>query len=135
MEEFTKVAKLKNISWNIPVEPYQLLNIYGENILYEHYDNAKGNTRVALEALLAKRTNQLKVSIAGQRGGHYHEPTEFGIGKIQTNGSVPGNDSYSTVNGFDCEPSQTLNFYIKRDKTDSIKRKTSFYKRLLIQLD
>lgn len=134
MEEFSNVAGLQNVSWKIPEEPYQLIDIYGEKVLYEHYDNAKGNTRAALEALLAKRVNQLKTPISFMRGGHFHEPTEFGLGKIQTNGNVPGNDGYSTVLGFDCEPSQTLNFYIERSKSDSVKRLTSFYKRFLIQL-
>jgi hypothetical protein len=69
------------------------------------------------------------------RGGHYHEPAEFGLGKIVVNGCVPGNDSFSNVHGFDCEPSQTLNFYIQRERSDSIKRQTSFYKRFLIQLE
>jgi len=135
MEEFCKVAGLKNISWKIPEEPYQLVDIYGEKVLYEHYDNAKGNTRVALESLMAKRVNQLKTPIRFMRGGHYHSPTEYDVGKIVTNGNVPGNDGYSTVLGFDCEPCQTLNFYIKREKSDSIKRETSFYKRFLIQLN
>ncbi len=134
MEEFTKLANLKNVNWFIPSEPYHLTEVYGEGLLFEHYDNAKGNTRVALENLLAKRVNQLKTPIRFMRGGHFHEPTEYGVGKIVTNGNVPGNDGYSTVLGFDCEPCQTLNFYIEREKSDSIKRETSFYKRFIIQL-
>lgn len=134
MEEFTKLLGLKGVTWHIPAEPYISLPIYSENCLWEHYDNAKGNTRIALEALLAKRIMQLKKPIHFMRGGHFHDPTEYGIGKIITNGNVPGNDGYSTVLGFDCEPSQTLNFYIEREKSDSIKRLTSFYKRFLIQL-
>lgn len=135
MEEFTKLSKFNNVTWTIPSNPYQLVNIYGENVLYEHFDNAKGNTRAALEALLARRINQLKVPIKFMRGGHFHEPTEFGLGKIVVNGSVPGDDSFSDVLGFQCEPSQTLNFYIRRDRSDSIQRQSSFYKRFLIQLD
>lgn len=136
MEEFTKLAKLKNVEWHIPVEPYQYLQIYGEGVVYEHYDNAKGaNQRDGIERLMSKRVNQIKRPVAFIRGGHFHEPMESGIGKIVINGNVPGNDGYSTVHGFDCEPSQTLNFYIERDKSDSIKRQTSFYKRFLIQLD
>lgn len=134
MEEFTRLSNLKNVTWAIPAEPYHLTEVYGEGLLYEHYDNAKGNTRVALESLLSKRVNQLKKPIRFMRGGHYHSPTEFDIGKIVTNGNVPGNDGYSTVLGFDCEPCQTLNFYIEREKSDSIKRETSFYKRFIIQL-
>lgn len=136
MEEFGKLAKLDNVKWHIPVEPYQYLEIYGEGVVYEHYDNVKGtNKAVGIEGLMSKRINQLKKSVTFIRGGHFHEPMETGIGKIVINGNVPGNDGFSTTLGFDCEPSQTLNFYIERDKSDSIKRQTSFYKRFLIQLD
>ena len=135
MEEMCKIAKLPNLSWHIPTDPYQYLEIYGEGVVYEHYDNAKGSNKISgIESLLSKRVNQLKKPVVFIRGGHFHEPMESGIGKIVINGNVPGNDGYSTVLGFDCEPSQTLNFYIKREKSDSIKRLTSFYKRFLIQL-
>lgn len=136
MEEFTKLAKLKNVTWHIPTDPYQFLEIYGEGVIYEHYHHVKGsNQRSGIESLMSKRTNQVKKPVVFIRGGHFHEPMESGIGKIIINGNVPGNDGYSVSHGFDCEPSQTLNFYIERDKTDSIKRKTSFYKRFLIQLN
>lgn len=135
MEEMSKIAKLPNVTWEIPAEPYQYMEIYGEGVLYEHYDNAKGSNKISgIETLLSKRVNQIKKPVVFIRGGHFHEPMESGIGKIVINGNVPGNDGYSTVLGFDCEPSQTLNFYIKREKSDSIKRQTSFYKRFLIQL-
>jgi DNA repair exonuclease SbcCD nuclease subunit len=136
MEEFCKLKGLKNVTWDIPREAYTTLNIYGETVLYEHYDNVNGGNKIqGIESLKAKRTNQLDKPIHFMRGGHFHEPLEFGIGKIIVNGSVPGDDGYSTTLGFRCEPSQTLNFYIKRSKEDSIKRITSFYKRFLIQLD
>jgi hypothetical protein len=135
MEEFSKLAGLK-ATWHIPAEPFQYMEIYGEGVVYEHYDNVKGsNKAVGIEGLLSKRINQIKKPVVFIRGGHFHEPMETGIGKIVINGNVPGNDSFSTVLGFDCEPSQTLNFYIERDRSDSIKRQTSFYKRFLIQLD
>jgi hypothetical protein len=136
LEEMTKIGQFKKVNFFIPINSYFLHSIYGENVLYEHYDNAKGdNLRKALEGLMGKRVNQLKTPIKFMRGGHFHEPAEFGLGKIVVNGSVPGNDSFSDVHGYDCEPSQTLNFYIEREKSDSIKRQTSFYKRFLIQLD
>jgi hypothetical protein len=136
MEEFAKVQKLSNVSWSIPRGSYHIDDIYGENVLYEHYDNAHGsNLRQSLENLMSKRVRQVNQPIHFMRGGHFHEPAEFGIGKIVVNGSVPGNDSYSEIHGFNCEPSQTLNFYIKRDRSDKVKRITSFYKRFLIQLD
>lgn len=136
MKGLCEEGKLKNVTWSIPTDPWQYLEIYGEGVVYEHYDNAKGsNQRAGIESLMAKRINQMKKPVAFIRGGHFHEPMESGLGKIVVNGNVPGNDGFSTVLGFDCEPSQTLNFYIEREKSDSIKRQTSFYKRFLIQLD
>jgi hypothetical protein len=136
MKKFCQYSGLKHISWKIPTNPYQLIDIYGENVLYEHFDNVKGNNlRSGIETLKSKRTNQLGKPISFIRGGHYHEPAEFGLGKITVNGSLCGNDSYADVLGYDCEASQTLNFYIKKEKTDSVKRITSFYKRFLIQLN
>lgn len=135
MEEFCKVAGLENVTWHIPADPWQVLDIYGEKALYEHYDNVRSNTRDGLEKLLSRRVNQLKHPIAFMRGGHFHEPAEHGMGKIQVNGNVPGDDGFAKTIGYSCEPSQTLNFYIERDKSDKVKRLTSFYKRFLIQLD
>lgn len=136
MKKFCEYSGLKNVSWTIPKNPYQLIQIYGENVLYEHFDNVKGsNLRSGIETLKSKRTNQLGTPITFIRGGHYHEPAEFGLGKITVNGSLCGNDSYADVHGFDCAASQTLNFYIKKEKTDSVKRMTCFYKRFLIQLN
>jgi len=136
MKKFCEYSGLKNVSWTIPKNPYQLVDIYGEKVLYEHFDNVKGsNLRTGIESLKAKRTNQLSTPITFIRGGHYHEPAEFGLGKITVNGSLCGNDSYADVHGYDCAASQTLNFYIKKEKTDSVKRMTCFYKRFLIQLN
>ena len=136
MKKFCEYSGLKNVSWTIPIKPYQMMQIYGENVLYEHFDNVKGaNLRSGIESLKSKRTNQLSAPITFIRGGHYHEPAEFGLGKITVNGSLCGNDSYADVNGYDCAASQTLNFYIKKEKTDSVKRMTCFYKRFLIQLN
>lgn len=127
---------LKHITWDIPTGPFTTLDIYGETVLYEHYDNTKGSDiRKGIENLMGKRTNQLKKPIHFIRGGHYHEPMEFGIGKIIVNGNIPGDDSYAEIHGFNCEPSQTLNFYIERTKSDTVKRRTSFYKRMLLQLE
>lgn len=136
LEKLCTTDKLKGVSWVIPTDPYQYIQIYGEGVVYEHYDNVKGGNKAAgIESLMSKRINQIKKPVVFIRGGHFHEPMESGIGKIVINGNVPGNDGFSTVLGFDCEPSQTLNFYIEREKSDSIKRQTSFYKRFLIQLD
>jgi hypothetical protein len=129
-------AGLKNVSWQIPTTPYYLIKMYGETICYEHGDLIKGgDLRKGLETQLAKRIKQLNTPIHMLRVGHFHEPMDIGCGKLQINGSVPGGDSYSAIHGFNSEPSQTLNFYIERSKSDSIKRRTCFYKKLLLQLE
>ena len=122
LEYLSKQAGYKNVTFDIPSAPYALVNIYGNVALYEHYDNAKGNTRKALEALMMKRQNQVKDVISFMRGGHFHESTMFGRGTIIVNGSVPGQDSYANVMGFDSEATQTINFYV-----ETTTRPTSFY--------
>ena len=118
----TAQAGYKNVTFDIPKGPYALVNIYGNTALYEHYDNSKGNTRNALEALMMKRQKQAKEVISFMRGGHYHESTMFGRGTIIVNGSVPGQDSYANVLGFDSEATQTINFYV-----ETTRRPTCFY--------
>ena len=131
-----EAAGLKNVSWTIPTGTYLLKDMYGETICYEHGDLLKGgDLRKGLETQLAKRTKQCNVPIHMLRIGHFHEPMDIGAGKLQINGSVPGGDSYSEIHGFNSEPSQTLNFYIKREKNDSVKRRTCFFKRFVIQLE
>ncbi len=122
LEMLCKTAGFKNITFDIPTSPYATVNIYGNVALYEHYDNAKANTRVALESLMMKRQKQTKQVISFMRGGHFHECTMYGRGVIIVNGSVPGQDSYANVMGFDSEATQIINFYV-----ETTNRPTSFF--------
>ena len=122
-------AGYSHINFNIPTKPYATLDIYGKTALYEHYDNAKSNSRVALEALMMKRQKQVGKVISFMRGGHFHEATSYGRGTIITNGSVPGQDSFADVLGFDSEPTQTINFYIETKN-----RPTPFYQTFPVYL-
>lgn len=136
LKDFCHTAGFKNVSWDITRGCFLTKTIYGENVLYEHYDNARGGSiRKGLETLLADRIEQLNIPIHFMRGGHFHEAMEFGIGRIVVNGNLPGNDSFSTVKGFNSRPAMTLLSYIERRKDDRVKRHTSFYKRFLIQLN
>lgn len=119
-----------NMNFMIPKEPWQIITIYNKNVMYEHFDNARSADRKGLETLMSKRTLQLGIPLHFMRGGHFHEPTAFGYYKIIVNGSLPGNDSFSSVLGFNCEAAQTLNSYVST-KT----RPNPFYKSLVIQLD
>ncbi len=121
--------KLKNVTWDIPIGPYTMTQIYGNTVLYEHGDNAKGKTEAALEALLSKRQGQLKKIIDFFRLGHFHSRAEFGRGRIIINESLPGPDSFSDVLGFDSHSGQTLNYYVP-----TTQRPNCFYRSFPIYL-
>lgn len=129
LEMMCRELGLKNVRFHVADGPYQLLEIYGNKVLYEHGDNSKACTRNALEKLLNDRQAQLKQIIDFFRVGHYHEYTVFGKGKIIVNESLPGPDSYSDVNGYCSFPGQTLNYYVETSS-----RPTCFYKSFPIYL-
>ena len=129
LEKLCKRSGFKHIKFDIPKGPFTTADIYGNKVLYEHFDNAKACTRIALEKLLSDRIKQIGEHIEYARGGHFHESTMFGLGKIIDNGSVCGQDSYAEVQGYDSVASQTLNYYVKSD------RKRSFYRTFPINLE
>lgn len=112
LKDFAEIAGLKNIEFVVPKDPWAVIEIYGNKVLYEHYDNAKSPDRKNLETLMTKRAHQLNMIIDYMRGGHFHEPTSFRNGRIQVNGCVTGNDSYASVLGYNGEASQTLNSFV-----------------------
>lgn len=112
LKDFCEIGGLKNIEFTIPKEPWAVIEIYGNTVLYEHYDNCKNADRKGLEGLMTKRANQLGITIDYMRGGHFHEPTSFRNGRMQINGCLTGNDSYASVLGFNAEASQTLNSFV-----------------------
>jgi predicted phosphodiesterase len=116
LKDFCKYADLKNIEFTIPKEPWAVIEIYGNKVLYEHYDNCKNADRKGLEALMTKRANQLGISIDYMRGGHFHEPTSFRNGRMQINGCLTGTDSFASVLGYNAEASQTLNSFVDSDR-------------------
>lgn len=130
IKDFIELAGYKNVSFNIPIEPWAVTNIYGSNVLYEHYDNASNAERRGLEALLVKRANQLGITIDFMRGGHYHNTTTMDNNRIQINGSFPGNDSYAKILGFNSPAAQLLNSYVETKK-----RRNPFYRSFTIQLE
>jgi predicted phosphodiesterase len=115
MKDMAEIAGLKKIEFTIPKDPWAVIEIYGNKVLYEHYDNAKSPDRKALETLMTKRAHQLNMIIDYMRGGHFHEPTSFRNGRIQVNGCMTGNDSYATVLGYNGEASQTLNSFVNSE--------------------
>ena len=105
-----------DIEFIIPKDPWAVIDIYGNTVLYEHYDNSKNADRKGLENLMTKRANQLNINIHYMRGGHFHEPTSFRNGRIMINGCLTGNDSFASVLGYDSEASQTVNSFVDSDR-------------------
>lgn len=130
LKNFAEFSGLKNIQFIIPKEPWTVIEVYGNTVLYEHYDNCKNADRKGLETLMTKRSNQLSKSIDYMRGGHFHEPTSFRNGRMQINGCLTGNDSFASVLGFNAEASQTLNTF-----ANSKNRRYKMYKSFNILLE
>lgn len=130
IKNFAEFSGLKNIQFIIPKDPWAVINVYGNTVLYEHYDNCKNPNRAGLESLMTKRASQLNINIDYMRGGHFHEPTSFKNGRIQINGCLTGNDSFASVLGFNSEASQTLNTFVNTKN-----RRYKMYKSFIILLE
>lgn len=129
LKDLCEAKGLKNVTFHIPEGPYCILPVYRNKILYEHGDNTANANRSSLEQHLSKRQSQTKTIIDFFRLGHYHEYTVYGRGRIIVNGSLPGQDSFADVLGFDTVATQALNAYVETDK-----RPTCFYRSFPIYL-
>lgn len=121
---------LSNFTFHIPKDSFHLLNVFGNNILYEHGDNVNAPTKDAFERLIQNRSIQQDTVIDMARFGHWHEYACYGRGRIIVNESVCGQDSYAKVKGFNTTAGQTINYYIKTDE-----RESSFYKSFPVDLE
>ena len=130
MRDFCEIGGLKNIEFIIPKDPWAIIEIYGNTVLYEHYDNCKSPDRKSLEGLMTKRAHQLCRTIDYMRGGHFHEPTSFRDGRMQINGCLTGTDSFASVLGFNAGASQTLNTFVNSEN-----RRYKMYKSFNILLE
>lgn len=124
-----KQTGLKHVQMIIPKDSFVVLDIYGNNALYEHTDNVKAATEVAFENHIQKRSTQIGKVIDFLRGGHWHKYLCYGRGRIIINESVPGQDSYARVLGYDSHAGQTINYYIETNE-----RPTCFYKSFPVYL-
>jgi hypothetical protein len=122
LEEYCKIAGLKNVTFQIARGSYLIGKVYENNILWEHGDNANANTKRGFEALMEQRARQNNVTLHFGRFGHYHEYLCCDRGRIIVNESVCGQDSYAHVKGFNTSAGQTINYYVKTDS-----RPTCFY--------
>lgn len=130
LEMMCENLNLKHVKFCIPVKNYLIFDIYGSNCLVEHGDQLKNKNQQTIENLVSKRANQNRCHITFSRWGHFHEYTVFGRGNHIINGSVPGQDSYAEVLGFDSQACQVINYYIKTKN-----RPTPFYKSFPVYLD
>lgn len=116
LEKMCQLAGFNHIHFIIPDGVFHVLNIYGSPVLYEHGNFIKGGVnRKACESHISKRSKQIGQLIRFARFGHFHEKTMFGRGRVIVNASLPGQDSYSEINGYDSEASQTINYYIQTE--------------------
>lgn len=129
LKHLCKVAGFKNVEFVIPEGVYHIEDVYGSKVLYEHGDNVKGHTKTAYESHMAKRGVQQDCLIDFFRLGHIHERKEYGRGRIIVNPSLPGQDSYSEVNGYSSEAAQTINYYVKTSR-----RSNPFYHSFCVYL-
>jgi predicted MPP superfamily phosphohydrolase len=130
LELLCKNSGLNNVKFKIAKKMYAHDEIYGNTVVYEHGQEVKSLNRKSLTDMLDKRQNQIRKIVSFYRMGHYHERVEYGQGRIQVNGSVPGQDDYSEGKGFDSEALQMLNFYVKTNK-----RRTCFFRSFPIFLE
>jgi hypothetical protein len=124
----------KNVKFRIPEGAYTHLSVFGNTVLYEHFDNAGSMKRESIDKLMRKRGRQIGKMVDMIRGGHYHDYTMYGNGEIIVNGSLPGNDSYADTLGFRSDPCQALNYYLDFPRNGT-KKKNSFHKTFGIKLD
>lgn len=120
LEQMCELAGFKHIHFIIPDGVFHVLSVYNSAVLYEHGNFIKGGvTRKSCESHISKRSKQVGQLIRFARFGHFHEKTMFGRGRVIVNASLPGQDSYSEINGYDSEASQTINYYIEtQDRPD-----------------
>lgn len=129
LKKLCDVYGFKNVEFIIPEGVYCVVDIYGSKCLYEHGDH-HGHTEKAIETHIANRSKQTNELIDFYRFGHLHTYMMIGRGRIIRNGSLPGNDGYSKIHGFNSEATQTINSYIET-KT----RPTPFYKSFPVCLE
>jgi predicted phosphodiesterase len=113
----------------ITENPYILMDIYHNKVMYEHGHLIKNTNKKTIETHIANRQKQVSAVIDFFRMGHYHELTMYEQGRILINGCLPGQDSYADVCGFNTQAFQLINYYIKTDE-----RPSCFYKSFPVYL-
>jgi len=130
LEMMCNRAGYTHMKWVIPEGIYTTIDIYGTTVLVEHGDFIDGGLSAkAFNSHIVKRSLQLGKSIRCLRIGHWHTFSNFDNGAVIVNASVPGNDSYADVRGYNSSAGQAISLYVKTKN-----RQTSYYHTLLVQL-
>lgn len=118
-----------HVDFEIAENNYLLVDIYSNKCLYEHGDHVRSTNKKVLETHMANRSKQLNCMIDFMRLGHWHEVTMYEQGRIIINGSLPGQDSYSDIKGYNSQAFQVINYYIETEE-----RPNCFYKSFPVYL-
>jgi len=129
LELLCRQSGLTNIKFEIVKGLYTVVQVYGNNIVLEHGDEFKNINRDTMANQMSRRQAQLGKVVHFIRVGHWHEPVQYGQGRMMVNGSVPGQDSYADSRGFCSEAVQIMNYYVQTDK-----RNTCFFRSFPIYL-
>lgn len=129
LELLTKSHGLKNVKFDIVSGLYAHVDIYGNTVVYEHGDELRNMNRDTMANLMGKRGAQIGKIVHFYRVGHFHEPVQYGQGRMMVNGSVPGQDSYAESKGFWSEALQIMNYYVETQN-----RHTCFFRSFPIYL-
>jgi len=129
LELLCQQSGMKNVTFNITSALYTYVDVYGNVIIYEHGDELKNLNRDTMNTQMNKRQAQIGKVCHFFRVGHFHEPVQYGQGRMMVNGSVPGQDTYAESKGFYSEPLQILNYYVETKK-----RNTCFFRSFPIYL-
>jgi hypothetical protein len=122
-------SNLKNVKFAITKGLYTVVQVYGNNIVYEHGDELKNINRETMANQMSRRQVQIGKIVHFYRVGHWHEPVQYGQGRMMVNGSVPGQDDYAESKGFRSEAVQIMNYYVQTEK-----RNTCFFRSFPIYL-
>ena len=120
------ISKIEYIDDN-----FKALELYKkwDKTLEDKINEIKNINRETMANAMAKRQVQLGKIIHFLRIGHWHEPAQYGQGRMMVNGSVPGQDSYADSKGFCSEAVQIMNYYVQTEK-----RNTCFFRSFPIYL-
>lgn len=109
------------VDFIIPKGAFHLDNIYGQNVLYEHGCGV-ASSQAGMEKRRDQRAQQLGKHISMYRQGDKHNICRFNNDRLITNGAFFGSDNiggeYSSILGYQNEPSQLVLFHVPRAEND-----------------